>query len=99
MELQEFIPNIMYEGELPHANYTRSEDFDRFYSDMGWLNTIWFYGRGMLGVLELYKVAGEGFISDVIEAYSPSNDALVERLSSVSDSLGLWFKEWLVKNP
>jgi hypothetical protein len=89
----------MYEGGLPHASYTRSEDFDRLYSKMGWLNTVWFYGRGMLGVLELYKVEGEGFIDDVIEAYSPSNDNLVERLGSVNESVRQWFTEWLIKNP
>jgi len=99
LDLHEFMPSIMYTGGLSHAKYTRSEDFDRLYTGVGWLNLLWFYGRNMLGVLELYKVHGEGFIADVVNAYIPSNEVLVERLRSVNNTLGPWFKDWLTKNP
>ncbi len=99
LKLLELIPHIVYEGGLSYAKYTRSEDFDRLYHKVGVKNVSWFYCRGLLGVFDLYKVQGEGFISDVISAYGPSNDILVERLSSVNNTLGPWFKECLTKNP
>ena len=99
LKLTELMPHIVYEGALPFVQYTRSEDFDRLYHGVGVVNVGWFYCRGMLGVFDLFKVQGEGFISDVISAYGPSNDILVERLSSVNNTLGHWFKEWLTKNP
>lgn len=99
LEIQEFMPHIMYEGGIPHAKYTKSVDFNRLYVQVGWLNFVWFLGRNMLGVIELYKVYGEKFIGHVLDVYTPSNRLLVQRLGNRSDGLGQWFKDWLEKNP
>lgn len=99
LEIQEFMPHIMYEGGLPHAKYTKSVDFENLYFDMGWLNCMWFYSRNMRGVIELYRVYGEDFIHHVIDAFKPSNESLVRRLEATHKGLGHMFKTWLEKNP
>jgi hypothetical protein len=102
VKLHEFMPYIMYEGGFPHAKYQRSMDFEKFYYDIlrvRPLNFIWFYGRNMLGVIELYRVYGEEFIRYVLDAFTPSNRLLVQKLGCRNNRVGEWFKEWLEKNP
>jgi hypothetical protein len=95
LEMQELMPQIMYEGGLAHANYTLSDDFDRLYSGMGWPNAVWFYGRGMLAVLQLYEDEGEDFIGDIVKAYGKQDEKSVEEIDSIILLLESWFIEWL----
>jgi len=106
LQIQEVMPNIIYEGARPFAEYRRSEDFDNFWAEepdglrmLGTpLNLLWFYAKGMRGVIELYDAHGEDFITYVIAAYTPSNKQLVNRLESTRTGLGRWFQKWLKIN-
>lgn len=95
LEMQELMPSIAYEGGLPYAEYTKSGDFDRLGFGVGWVNGVWFYCRGMLAILELYKQEGEGFTVDVIKAYSEQDEGLLENLDLTKQMLETWFTEWL----
>jgi hypothetical protein len=105
--LQETMPHVIYEGGLPFAEYRLTTDFDNFWVETpnglqmrgSTLNLLWFYAKGMRGVIDLYRVHGEGFIRYAVDAYKPSNDALVRRLEASHMGLGEWFREWLEKNP
>jgi hypothetical protein len=100
------MPHILYEVALPYAEYQRLEDFDNFWVEettglrmLGSpLNLIWFYAKGMRGVIELYDVYGENFITCVIDSFVPSNHQLVERLGATHEGIGEWFKVWIEKN-
>lgn len=96
LEMQELMPRIAYEGGLPYAVYTKSGDFDALGFGVGWVNGVWFYCRGMLGIIELYKQEGEGFITNVVKAYSEQDEGMLERIGSTKQKLELWFSEWLI---
>ena len=65
------------------------------YSGMGWPNAVWFYGRGMLAVLQLYTDEGEDFIGDIVKAYVKQDEKSVEKIDSIILLLESWFSEWL----
>jgi len=106
LEVQKLIPSILFEAALPYAEYQRLEDFDNFWEEdasglkmLGSpLNLIWFYVKGMRGVIDLYELFGEDFISCAIESYVPTNDLLVKRIGAAHEGIGNWFKEWIKKN-
>ena len=62
--LQEIMPHVIYEGGLSFAEYRLTSDFDNFWVETPYglqmrgstLNLLWFYAKGMRGVLDLYKV-------------------------------------------
>jgi hypothetical protein len=106
LEIQKIIPHLIYEGAMPFAEYQRLEDFDNFWVQTSEgmtlrgspLNLLWFYMKGMRGVIELYDLYGEDFITSVLEAYSPSNKQFISRIKSTNSELAQWFNYWITKN-
>ena len=98
LDMQELMPSIAYEGGLSHAEYTLSGDFDRLGFGVGWVNGVWFYCRGMLAIIELYKQIGEGFMVDVVKAYSEPDEVILEKIASTKQMLESWFAKWLTQH-
>jgi len=106
LEVQKLMPYVLYEAAMPYAEYRRLEDFDNFWvqSPDGLrmigspLNLIWFYVKGMRGVIELYDAYGEDFITCVMEVDFSSNEGLIRRLESTHEGIGKWFAKWIEMN-
>jgi hypothetical protein len=94
----EVLPKIFYEGGRPLGKHTSLEDFERLYARVGWLNYVWYHGKFVVGVLELYNRYGESFISNLIDAFEVTDDIIARRINESCKGFEQWFRTWRQEN-
>jgi hypothetical protein len=94
----ELLARVMYEGGKPLVKHTSLEDFERLYARVGFLNYVWYHGKFLMGVFELYERYGESFIGNLIEAFKVTDDILGQKIGKSCKGFEKWFKTWKHEN-
>jgi hypothetical protein len=92
------VSRIMYEGGKPLVKHSSLEDFERLYSRVGFLNYVWYHGKFLLGVFELYDKYGESFISNLIKAFKVTDKTIAQKIGKSCKGFEKWFETWKHEN-
>lgn len=86
------LADIYYEGAKPLIKYTRLEDFETIFNPRGFrdllLNFVWFHGKFLRIIREIYEKKGESFITETIENFRDPNTSMVEKMETQFSDFG-----------
>jgi len=94
----EVLAKVMYEGGKPLVKYTSLEDFERDPLGGGFLNYVWYHGKFLLGVFELYERYGESFIGNLIDTFKVTDEIIGQKIGKSCKGFEKWFETWKHKN-
>jgi hypothetical protein len=95
----EVLAKVMYEGGKPLVRHTSLEDFERLYPLVGgFLNYVWYHGKFLMGVFELYERYGESFIGNLIETFKVTDDIIGQKIGKSCKGFEKWFSTWKHEN-
>jgi hypothetical protein len=94
----EVLARVMYEGGKPLVKHTSLEDFERLYARVGFLNYVWYHGKFLLGVFELYERYGESLIGNLIETFKVTDDIIGQKIGKSCKGFEKWFEAWKHEN-
>jgi len=94
----EVLARVMYEGGKPLVKHTSLEDFERLYARVGFLNYVWYHGKFLMGVFELYERYGESLIGNLIETFKVTDDIIGQKIGKSCKGFEKWFETWKHEN-
>jgi hypothetical protein len=94
----EVLAKVMYEGGKPLVKHTSLEDFEKLYARVGVLNYVWYHGKFLLGVFELYERYGESFISNLIDTFKVTDEMIGRKIGKSCKGFEKWFETWKNEN-
>jgi hypothetical protein len=98
LRVLEVLAKVMYEGGKPLVKHRSLEDFERLYARVGFLNYVWYHGKFLLGVFELYKKYGESFIRNLIDTFKVTDEIIGQKIGKSCKGFEKWFETWKREN-
>jgi len=98
LSIGEIVPKIVYKGGRPLIKHTSLEDFERLYARVGLLNYVWYHGKFLIGVFELYSKYGESFINNLIDTFEVTDDIIAKRIGVSCKGFEQWLRTWRKEN-
>lgn len=98
LRVVEIVARVMYEGGKPLVKHKSLEDFERLYIRVGFLNYVWYHGKFLLGVQELYDKYGESFIGNLIKEFKVTDKVIARRIGTSCRGFEKWFEAWNREN-
>jgi len=98
LHVVEILAKAMYEGGRPLVKHTSLEDFERLYARVGFLNYVWYHGKFLIGVFELYNKYGESFINNLIDTFKVTDDIIAKRIGVSCKGFEQWLRTWRKEN-
>lgn len=96
LKVSEILFELIYQGGRLLACHTSLEDFEELYTGVGAANYVWYHGWFNMGVMELYELFGEHFISQVIALYKSESgfDVTEDTLATCLEDVCPGFRDW-----
>jgi len=98
LSISKIVSKIVYQGGRSLIKHSSLEDFDRLYARVGLVNFIWYHGKFLLGVFELYEKYGESFIGNLIETFEVTDDLIGLKIGKSCKGFEKWFETWKHEN-
>jgi hypothetical protein len=94
----EVLAKVLYEGGKPLVKHTSLEDLDRDPLGGGFLNYVWYHGKFLLGVFDLYERYGESFIDNLIDTFKVTDEIIGQKIGKSCKGFEKWFETWKHEN-
>jgi len=94
LSISKIVSKIVYQSGRPLIKHVSLEDFDRLYARVGLLNFIWYHGKFLVGVFELYKKYGESFITSLIDTFKVTDGIIARRIGASCKGFEQWLRTW-----
>jgi hypothetical protein len=98
LSISKVVSKIVYQGGRPLVKHVSLEDFERLYARVGLLNFIWYHGKFLVGVFELYERYGESLIGNLIETFEVTDDIIGQKIGKSCKGFEKWFETWKHEN-